>query len=264
MRSLLALRRLLPLALLLAAACGSSRVSLSGEVRYGKSAEEDYTAGQAEMKDHNWLEAVKFFEHARTKYPFSKFAALSELAVADVKFEQDAYVEAAEAYDGFVKLHPTHEKADYAAYRAGEALYRDAPTGFILFPPTYEKDQAELLKARQRFVDFLKAWPSSQYRPQAEKLLAVAVDRLADHEWYVAQFYAKREKWAGAAGRLEGLVREYPGSGHEVEALLQLSDVYAGKLDDRFRARQALQQLITRHPDAARGAGAEKRLEALR
>ncbi|HZZ85828.1 MAG TPA: outer membrane protein assembly factor BamD [Anaeromyxobacteraceae bacterium] len=258
------MRRLLPFALLLAAACGSSRVSLSGEVRYGKSAEEDYTAGLAEMKDHNWPEAVKFFEHARTKYPFSKFAALSELGVADVKYEQDAFVEAAEAYDSFVKLHPTHEKVDYAAFRAGESLYKEAPTGFVLFPPAYEKDQAELVKAAQRFTDFLKAWPSSKYRPEVEKLLAAARDRLAEHEWYVAQFYAKREKWAGAAGRLEGLVRDYPGSGREVEALLQLTDLYASRLDDRFRARQALQQLITRQPEAARKAGAEKRLEALR
>ncbi|BDG10603.1 outer membrane protein assembly factor BamD [Anaeromyxobacter paludicola] len=258
------MRRLLALALLLAAACGSSRVSLTGEVLYGKTAEEDYAAGQAEMKDHNWLEAVKFFEHARTKYPFSKYAALSELAVADVKFEQDAFAEAADAYDAFVKLHPTHEKADYAAFRAAEALYRDAPSGFILFPPTYEKDQAQLQKARQRFQEFLKAWPGSKHRAEAEKLAGDAQNRLAEHEWYVAQFYAKREKWAGAAGRLEGLVRDFPGSGHEVDAYLQLADLYAVRLDDRFRARQALQQLITRHPDAARAAGAEKRLEALR
>ena len=36
--------------------------------------------------------------------------------------EQDRYVEAAEAYGGFVRMHPTHEQTDYAAFR--EALAR--------------------------------------------------------------------------------------------------------------------------------------------
>ncbi len=257
------MRRALVLAFLLAA-CGSSRVSLTGDIQYGKTAEEDYSGGLQEMKEHNWTEAVKLFEHARTKYPFSKFAAMSELALADVKYEQEAFVEAAEAYDSFVKLHPTHEKADYAAFRAAESLYKDAPTSMFLFPPAYEKDQAELAKAAQRFTDFIKTWPSSTYKPEAEKLLLDTRNRLAEHEWYVADFYASRDRWPGVAGRLEALVRDYPGTQHEVEALLRLSDIYANKLDDRYRARQALQQLISRHPNAARAAGAEKRLEALR
>jgi outer membrane protein assembly factor BamD len=79
----------------------------------------------------------------------------------------------------------------------------------------------------------------------------------------VAGFYAKRGRWAGAAGRWEALVRSYPGSAHEVEALLAMADAYL-RLDDRFKARQALQQLVVKHPGDPRRAEAERRLAEIR
>jgi outer membrane protein assembly factor BamD len=48
-----------------------------------------------------------------------------------------------------------------------------------------------------------------------------------------------------------------------VDALLQLADAYT-HLDDKFRARQALQQVIVKHPDDPRRAQAEKLLAQLR
>jgi outer membrane protein assembly factor BamD len=249
--------------LALALACGSSRVSMTGAVRYGKTAEEDYRAGEDELKDKNYLEATKFFEHVKNKYPFSKYAALSELRVADVKFEQDHFIEAAEAYQQFVKLHPAHEQADYAAFRAGLSHWKDGPSDFILFPPSHEKDQAQVRDAARVLDDFVKKYPGSKYKPEAEQILALARSRLAEHEWYVAEFYAKRDHWAGAASRLETLVRDYPGTPRESAALLRLAEAYL-KLDDRSRAEQALQQLIAKHPQDPRRRQAEKLLASLR
>jgi len=254
----------LPLALTLAlAGCASSRISITGDVKYGKSAEEDYNAGLDELKSRNFPEATKFFEHVRTKYPFSKFAALSELRLADVKLDQDRFIEAADAYQQFVRLHPTHEQADYAGFRVGLSHWKDAPSDFFLFPPSYEKDEQQVRDAAKAFDDFLKKFPQSKYRPEAEKLAAAAKSRLAEHEWYVAEFYASRHHWAGAAGRLEALVKEYPGSRREPEALLQLAEAYL-KLDEKFRAQQALQQLIVKHPQDPRRGQAEKLLASLR
>lgn len=251
----------LPAALLLA--CASSHVSLTGEVRYGKTAEEDYKAGEEELKAKNYTEATKFFEHVKNKYPFSKYAALSELRAADVKFDQDRFIEAADAYAQFVKLHPAHDQADYAAYRVGLSHWKDGPSEFMLFPPSFEKDQAQVRDAAKSLDDFVKKYPTSKYKPEAEKLLAQARSGLAEHEWYVAEFYAKRERWAGAAGRLEALVKEYPGSPRESAALLKLAEAYL-KLDERYRAQQALQQLIVKHPQDPRRPEAEKLLASLR
>lgn len=243
--------------------CASSRVSITGDIKYGKSAEEDFRAGEEELKGHNFPEATKFFEHVKTKYPFSKFAALSELRLGDVKFDQDRYIEAADAYQQFVRLHPTHERADYAAFRVGLSHWKDGPSDFFLFPPSFEKDQAQVHDAAKALDDFVKKYPDSKYKPEAEKILAQARARLADHEWYVASFYAKRERWAGAAGRLEALVKDYPGSPREPAALYQLAQAYL-KLEERDRAQQALQQLISKHPQDPYRAQAERLLASIR
>lgn len=79
----------------------------------------------------------------------------------------------------------------------------------------------------------------------------------------MGEFYFKREKWAGAAGRYEALVEKHPGSRHESEALLKLAQAYV-KLDERHRARTALQKLIVSHPQDPRRAEAEHLLAQLR
>ena len=258
MRRLIAVAVLLPLL-----ACGSKRVSLTGEIRYGKTAEENYDAGLEEAKAERWDEATKLFEYVKTKYPFSKQAALADLQLADVKFRQELYTEAASAYSAFGQLHPNHEQADYARFRVGLSLFKDAPGDVALFPPAHEKDQRTLREAQKSLEEFLAAWPKSKYVPEAEKVLAEVRGRLAEHEWYAAKFYASREKWAGAAGRVETLLEKYPGSPREVDAMFLLAKAYE-KMGERFRAQQALQKLVATHPDDPRRPEAERLLEKLR
>jgi outer membrane protein assembly factor BamD len=258
-----ALALAVPLALAVLGGCSSKNVTFTGQLKYRPSAEENYQAGLEEKKGENWVEAVKFFEYVKTKYPYSKFAALSELRLADIKYEMGRYVEAADAYAQFVQLRPTHEDVEYAQFRVGLSHLKDAPGDFALFPPAYEKDQRQVEKAVTALRDFVQSHPESKYLPEAKKRLAEAENRLAAHEWYVAEFYYKRQRWAGAAGRYQALVDRYPGSRHEPEALWKLAQACT-KMDEKYRARTALQKLISRHPEDSRRAEAEKLLAALR
>lgn len=255
--------RLVALALLPLLACATAHTTASGEVLYGKTAEEDYLAGVDLLAKSEWTTAQKLLEHVRTKYPFSKYAALAELRLADAKFKQEKYTEAAEAYEAFVKLHPTHDEADYAAYRVALSHLKDAPMDFVLLPASFEKDQRQLRAAAESFKAFLKAHPGTKFQAEAERQLADAQGRLAAHEWYVASFYFKREHWAGAAGRLETLVKDYPGSKREPEALLLLARAYLAE-QEGFRAQQALQKFLARYPQDPRRPEAEALLAGLR
>jgi outer membrane protein assembly factor BamD len=250
-------------ALLALLACGTKHTSFTGKVLYGQNAEENYQAGLDELEGSNYPEATKFFEYVSTKYPFSKYSALAELRLADVKFRQGRFAEAAEAYRQFVQMHPTSEELDYAEFRAGLSRFREAPDDFALFPPVHEKDDRAVRAAAAELKDLVTSRPDSKYAPEAKKVLQEATDRLARHEWYVAEFYYKRKKWAGAARRLETLVERYPGSGRDVEALLRLADAYV-EMDERHKARKALQQVVVKFPDDPRRPEAEKRLAGLR
>lgn len=258
------MRRSLALAAVLAlAACATKHTTFTGDLKLGTTPEANYEKGLDELKSKNFTEATRFFEYVKTKYPFSKYASLAELRLADVKFRQDRYQEAADAYKQFVQLHPTHEDVDYAEYQAGLSYYKDAPGEFALFPPAAEKDQRQAEKAAQVLGDFVQTRTGSKYLPEAKKVLEEVRARLAQREWYVGEYYFKRERWAGAAGRYETMVEKYPGSRHEAEALWKLARA-ALKLDEKYRARKALQQLVVKHPGDRRRAEAEKLLASIR
>jgi outer membrane protein assembly factor BamD len=257
------MRRFLAAALLLALAACSKHVTFSGEAKLKPTAEENYQAGTELLKDGSYADAQKFFDYVKTKFPFSKYAALADLRTADSKFQQGQFAEAADAYANFVKLHPAHDEVDYAEFRTGLSYFKDAPSEFALFPPAYEKDLRQAKKASDALHVFVAKYPKSKHLAEAEKLIGEVDARLAAHEWYVGEFYFKRDRWAGAAARYEALVDKYPSARQAPEALLKAAQSWA-HLGEKFRARTALQKLIVAHPNDPRRADAERMLASLR
>jgi outer membrane protein assembly factor BamD len=232
-------------------------------VKYESQAEQEYVAGITALDDRDFPDAQKILERVRTKYPYSKYGALAELRLADLRYEQGKYIEAADGYQTFVKIHPSSPEIDYAAYRAAMSRWADAPTDFFLFPPVHERDVAQITKAADGLASFVEKFPNSRYVPDAREKLAKARDILAERDWYAFEFYKKREKWQGAAFRLERLMTEFPDSSREPEALWQLADMYV-KLSERFKAQKTLQTLIVKYPTSAQRGKAEKLLADLR
>ncbi len=168
-----------------------------------------YEKGMSEKKDKNYLEATRYFESVRNNFPYSQFAALADLAVADMAFERDDFASAASAYQDFVKSHPSHPKADYAAFRVGLSNFEDKASDWFILPPSFEKDQGPVKQAVDAFQRFITAYPKSEYVTRARDLANGCRERLAAHDRYVAGFYWKRKAWKGAAGRLVSLADNY-------------------------------------------------------
>jgi outer membrane protein assembly factor BamD len=137
-----------------------------------RSAERSYKQGLEEKRVQNYLEATRYFEYVRNNFPYSQFAALSELAIADMNFERDDFAGAANAYKDFVKAHPSHPQADYAAWRVGLANFQDKPSDWFLLPPSFEKDQAPLKNALDALNRFVVTYPKSEYLNKAKDLIA--------------------------------------------------------------------------------------------
>lgn len=195
---------------LLVAACAGVSANVAGEVTYAKTAEGNFEKGEHSLKGKEYQDAVSYFQYVKNKFPYSHFAALAELRVADADFEQEKWTEAIDGYKNFIKDHPTHRKVDYAGFRIGLSHYKDIPSDFFLVPPSYEKDQQQLVEAQSALKDFLSSYPDSQYAVKAKDLLADVRQRLARHELYVAQYYETHERLRAAAWRYQGLVRDYP------------------------------------------------------
>jgi outer membrane protein assembly factor BamD len=259
------MRRLLSLAFAIAAlsGCATKYTTAGGNLRIAPTPEENYDRGMAELRDKHYPEALRFFEYVKSKYPFSEKSAQADLRIADIKLAQGLPAEAAAAFQAFVKDHPTSPDLDYARIQQAKALFQAAPGDMFLFPPSSEKDQRDSEDALKLVKEVMAKNPPSTQREEAVKLRAKIEDRLVRREWFVAEYYFKTKHWAGAAGRYQGLVNDYPSAPQVPEALLKLAQSYA-KLDDKFLARQALQELIVHHADAPQRPEAEKLLESLR
>lgn len=89
---------------LAAAACGGD--DKGKPVTYQLTAKQNYEKGLTELKDENHLEAIKYFSFVKTRFPYSRYATLAELRIADTHLARGRYIEAVDAYRQFIKFHP--------------------------------------------------------------------------------------------------------------------------------------------------------------
>ena len=249
--------RLAALLVLLGAAAGCGGSKANSKLSYGDNAKKAFVDALDQFYDDDCFEAEPMLRNVRRQFPYSRFAALADLRLADCAFKDGKYSEAIEGYNQFVRYRPSHPEVPYARYRAAQANVKQIPSEWLLSPPAYERDQhyaQESLRLLRRFVlDF----PEDQLVPPAQRMAQRVVELLASHELYVAKFYYARSHPRAAIGRLNTLLRSYPGSSHDPEALYLLGKSYL-ELGDARAARRAWKELLARYPgdgraDDARG-----------
>jgi outer membrane protein assembly factor BamD len=95
---------------------------------------------------------------------------------------------------------------------------------------------------------------------KADEIRREVLKRLVDHEVYVARFYLKTDHPKAAAGRLEGAIRRYPGSGREPELLFSLGETYLQMCDPQ-RAKETFARVVVEHGAAPQARRAELYLD---
>ncbi|WP_169788737.1 outer membrane protein assembly factor BamD [Vulgatibacter incomptus] len=250
-------RNALPVVLLAASLClalssGCAHEQAVAKSGYSEDAQAAYEEAVSALESKNFEQAILAFEQIRSKFPYSSYAALSELRIADAEFGRGRWLEAIDSYQAFVKFHPDHPQVDWATFRIGESHFRAIPSSFFLFPSASERDQTEVRAAKTSLTDFVSRFPKSEYLPRAKEELQEVMGLLARHELYAARFYASREHWAGAAGRYRYLLQNYPGSPYETDATLGLAEALA-KLGEHDRAKELLDAVEAAHPHTEEG-----------
>jgi outer membrane protein assembly factor BamD len=175
------------------------------------------------MDDYNvgkYFTAIEFFQEILNRYPFSPEAPLAELKAADCNYHLERYQEALVLYEEFANRHPTNESIPYVLFQRGMSNFKQLDR--------VDRDTVGATKAIEFFKKLLKSYPDSPYTAEAKARIAAANEFLADHEYFVAEFYVRTEKYDQAKVRLKYLLAKYVDQPIATKAKNLLADIEAG------------------------------------
>jgi len=226
-------------------------------------ADQLFEEGQAELEGRrvfnmlpwvNYDSAIEKFQAIIDNYPYSEYAVLAELAIADAYFADRKYEEALSYYRDFIDLHPQHEKVPYTIFQAALCHERRVKSPI--------RDQTATRDALQFLDQLLATYPYSEYGDDAEEIWRDLRTRLAQQIKAIGDFYMRRGEYESAAERYRSLLNEYPGLGLDAEALYKLAVCYE-EMNRRDEAEDIYQAIVQNYRDTSEAEDAADRIAAM-
>jgi outer membrane protein assembly factor BamD len=184
--------------------------------------------------------AISNFQEVIDNYPYSEFATLAELQIADVHFDRKAYEEAASYYQDFVELHPRHEMVPYALFRNGLCSFERMGTS--------DRDQGATREAISHFRALLERYPASENRDEARRRLQEAEDLLAQVDIEVGKFYFDQGEYHAATERFRRALTEFPSHTGNLTTMSMLG-VALLRSGNPVDGERLLSQVLASNPD---------------
>ena len=200
---------------------------------------EKFKDAEEKMQKFKYEDARKAYQEIQEKAPDRSYDADIMLRIADTYYGEEKYSEALVEYQAFLNYHPVNKDAAYAQYQVAMCYFRELTT--------IDRDPTPAYAVVKEMRKLLAKYPQSGYDEQARKHIAICQDWIADYELYVARFYYKKEAYQAAVGRCEKLLRDYPGSSAEKDALYYAGLAYR-ELGEKGQARAAFETLSRKYP----------------
>ena len=198
-----------------------------------------YVDGVNLLQAKKYSKAIEKFSTLRENHPFDPLAIVASVKLGDVYFAQKEYVFAAGVYEDFFKSHPDDENVPYVLSRLGECYDKESLS--------IDRDQEFTLKAIERLTYLKNRYPTNTYTKESEPRLAKMIQKLADRELYVGEFYYRSAQYNASIVRLEYFLAKYPNAKGIDKALLYLALSYR-ELGNQEKSDFYLNRLQTEYP----------------
>jgi len=244
--------------------CVSSKKSLKEQKSsYLESVKLNYDAGIEALKKEDYDKAIGYFQFVRSKYPFSQYASLSDLKIADAKFAQKKWLDAAASYQVFIRLHPRHEEVAYATYRVGVSYFHAIPSDFFLLPKVTSRDQSFTKEALSAIERFIVQFPASPYIEDALDKQKLLFSYLAQHNEFIAAYYARRGRYLAAVDRYLLVEELYPETNESAGALYKAAGILEDDLKNTEEAIGLYTKIVQEKLSSIYAAKAQAQLDRL-
>jgi outer membrane protein assembly factor BamD len=171
--------------------------------------------GEELFDNKRYAESGLVFQAIKDRYPYSGYAAIAEVRLADGHFERKEYEDAYIVYDDFERLHPKNERIPYVMYRKGMCDFEQITA--------MDREQSHAIRARREFQRLIRRFPEDIYAIKAKKHLRQALLYLTEYELSVGHFYFRMGEYEAALNRYTNLIKHYPDTGFYHEALEYIS-----------------------------------------
>lgn len=180
-------------------------------VKEEKYAQELADDGMEAYHEGDYKEAIESFEKIKDWYPFSKYAMLAELKIADSHYKLKEYDDAVAAYEEFGNLHPLNDAIPYVIFQTGLCYFEQVDTP--------DRDQTTARKALDAFNRLIKQFPKDTYALKAGEYTNICYKSLAESEFGIGLYYYKSKYYKAALKRFKAVLTNYPDVGVHQKAI---------------------------------------------
>ena len=203
--------------------------------------EDYYNQAMTKFKARNYFDAIPAFQELKEKFPLSPYAVLAELRLGDSHYYKEEYVEAIHMYENFRRLHPSNQSVPYSIYMTGMCYYNQ-----IL---TLDRDPTFARQAAEQFQQLQELFPNSPYTGKALFKLSESRRIVAEHEFFIGEFYLFYKNYPGAISRFNAILKEYPYSIPRDRVIFYIAKANFLS-DNKERGQKFLNYLIRKYPES--------------
>ena len=241
------------LSLVLAATVSCSKTKEAFKDSSNWSVERYYSEAKSRLNKHNFESAIELYQELESKFPYSKYAAQAQIETAYAHYKDDEPELALAAVDRFIRLHPTHDRVDYAYYLKGLVSVIDEKSSFSWLvggKETSELDPNSTRRAFDAFRDLTTRFPNSRYASDARQRMTYLLNNLAAHDIYVARFYFDRGAYVATVNRAKYVLEHYQHSTAVEDALGLMANAYLRMGVDTL-VNDTVRVLESNYPDSS-------------
>ena len=192
------------------------------------SAEKLYDMAKRASDNHNYRDAITYYEQLEARFAFSNPARQGQLDLMYAYYKNREPESAIDQADQFIRENPAHPRIDYAYYIKGLTQFERNPNFLERWfnADLSERPPIDARKSFQAFQTILERFPNSEYAEDSRRRMIFLRNRLASYEVYVAEYYLKRGAYVGAINRSKYAIENYDGAPQIKRALEIMAQSY--------------------------------------
>ena len=181
-------------------------------------ADQSLEVGKKLLKDSEYTEAVRYFEHSIKEAASPETAMQAQIYLADTYFVSGNYAEAIPAYELYLEIYPDSKLEPKAMLNLALCYYNQITT--------VDRDMEPIEKALKYFSMLAAKYPDygTRYKPK-DKVEELRI-MLAQRELYVLEFYLRIGEGECAERRMNYLENHYSELGLLSEGYFKLGEYF--------------------------------------